>query len=231
MTHFEIDSIINEQIKGRKDLSYDNGQIVFLYDKEEYRIDWDNTHNFRYGYVIEFWCDFINNFTIGRKTIGWREIKLTEDSLYKSHKNINKKINVLIKRIKEQKEINDFVKKNSIEDEKKVFKYLGKELGIKDFKDIKFLFNVKQDWTFYREWNSNKIVRSFRNFTYTLTFKYEDKRYNYNYMSYHPSKWNDTELIKIVLTSKYITNLTPLKITNRIRYAKLKNLFDKNGTD
>jgi len=112
MEENDVKKILEEQLEKSKDLSLNsNDNIIYIYQDKEYKIEWNKTWDSRFGYHVWFNCNFIENFNIYNRTQNINYISITTDSIEKNNKNILRKINILTKRIREQVEINDFVKK------------------------------------------------------------------------------------------------------------------------
>jgi hypothetical protein len=228
MTQDRIEDIIKTQIKGKQGLSYsDDGDIVYLFDKKEYRIGWDKTWT-KYGHSVAFTSKHIKNFKLHKSTINYNHLIITEASIEKNNKNVLAKIRILVRRITEQLEINEFVSNANKQDKKLIIRYISKDLGV-SITDMVYNFDTNENWYRYRSYDTKKIKIDFSDFSYNVRLQYNEVNYVYSFTSNHPCKWNVTKIKFVVLDSKNETYDKPKKITNIIRYAKLKKLFAKNG--
>lgn len=223
MQENEIIEILKQQLQGQKNYTFDNSLILYKYKGVDYKIYWDKNWDSRLGYIVNFRCDFIKNFSINRKTQHINAISLTISSLENDNRNVIRKLRILSNRIQEQLDINNFVSKLKKDSSRKIIPFLEKELNtsIKDI-DVKFFYN--EEWYNYKQSYTKKIIRTFNGLTITVRLKYQNVNYHYSFYSECPSKWNDIELKKIKLKSKD-ENFSRKQITNIIRYAKLKNIF------
>ena len=227
MNKEEFLKILKEQVINSKQFTFGENHFLIIYNylNVDYKIEWGSTHNYKYGYHIWFCCEFIKNFTICRKTQNYNTLIITEDSIKNNKKNLTKKLQTLAVRIREQVEINDFVKKIEKEFTIKVKNFISKELN---FNKIKMKFFCTSEWNIYK--HNSKIIRVFEYLTITVRFNHKNVHYYYSFKCYHPSKWDNdysNNRKKITLKNKNIT-YQKKQITNIIRYAKLKNIFN-NG--
>lgn len=216
--------IIEESIKNHKKFSYDDGKISYCYNGVNYTITIYTNWNSRFGDHINLRCDFIKNFSITMRQHSWDEVSIISTSLEKNNAIINK-LNVLAKRIKDQVKINEH--HNIVESEfsPRIVDFIKKRIGEPNL-DIKI--HISENWYNYRTYK-NKLVRELTCFIFSAKVRIDNRRFVYRFEGFYPSDWSpgSTTTKKILLTSDSEFYDKPIQITNRIRYAKLKNIFNE----
>lgn len=230
----DIENKILNQLKNKPKFSFDPSKIysniIYFYHKNKrYDIEYKITY-FNYRNSLKFSCSFIDDIRIiisrrrKAKLNHISEIFVYLSTIETDEKIIWKKINILSKRIIEQVSIEEH--KNEVD------KY--SKLKIKNFLKRKFDLNIEFsdnkkvsiNWYNYKQYGKNKIIREIKEYYLCLHIKKNNIKYYFNFLIYYPSKWNNYKLKEIYLDTQQKQFITPKKISNRIRYSKLKNLFN-----
>lgn len=226
MLRERVENTIKEIIPKSKDFYLDDSNnIIYTYKGEKYTIRWDKRWSYRLGDYIEFSNLFINDIRMYKRYTSLSTIGLTESSYLSNPKKILSKIRVLSKRIREQNEVVEFQSKVQKEFKPKVINWVLKEFGVQSIDEFE-KFQLRDNY----EWNTNKkgntVERTFRYVKFNVYITKDNISYSYGFSGYYPCKWNDTELKMLVLDNSSEKYLKSKQITNIIRYAKLKNLFN-----
>lgn len=219
----KIFKIIEKTIEDSKDFSIKNGDeycITYKYLNKLIKIYYNYDYNNRLGFHVVFSTKSFPSFTYKHNSFS-----ITEKTIQKNNKLILTRLRKLAKKINTYQNLQLFIEKEKKDILRRIKNYIIKDVGIPKNHELNISCDPKVDY--YKFIDSKKYKLFLRNICVSICFNYNNINYCYVFSCNTPSEWsypwsNNIKNIKIIKCEKNFNNK---KISNIIRYAKLKNII------